>query len=213
MNTYSRYTANVFLAKCEEEHKKGDIIIVTTKRGKENESVIHNLIYQKDGYYYYSITRADGFNLQERAKRKAEKHNDWSVNAEKRGMQHYEASQEGKDFLILAEPIKIGHHSEKRHRALIERNRKRMNNYISELKKAETHSKRAKYWAGRENEINLSIPESLEYYTYKLDEAKKHHKDLKDNPEKRSHSYSLTYANKKVKDLTKKVEIATKLWK
>ena len=32
-----------------------------------------------------------------------------------------EASNEGKEFLVMGEPIKIGHHSEKRHRALIER--------------------------------------------------------------------------------------------
>ena len=32
---------------------------------------VHNIVYKKDGYFFYSITRADGYNLQERAKRKA----------------------------------------------------------------------------------------------------------------------------------------------
>lgn len=35
MNTYAKYCPNVFLAKCEEQYQKGDIITVTTKYGKE----------------------------------------------------------------------------------------------------------------------------------------------------------------------------------
>src|SRR5690606_16133512 len=72
MNTYAKYCPNVFLAKCEEQYQKGDIITVTTKYGKENECEVHNLILVKDGFYYHSITRTDGFNSQERAKRKAQ---------------------------------------------------------------------------------------------------------------------------------------------
>lgn len=60
MNTYhkSQY-ANVFLAKCTERHYKGEIITITTKYGKENESEVFNLIFEKDGFFYYSIIRAD----------------------------------------------------------------------------------------------------------------------------------------------------------
>ena len=122
MNTYSKFCPNVFLAKCTEQHEKGEVIKVETKYGKENDCTIHNLIYQKDGFFFYSITRADGFNAQERALAKAEKYNGYAFNAEKRSSQYYEASQEGREFLSLGEPIKVGHHSEKRHRALIERN-------------------------------------------------------------------------------------------
>ena len=68
MNTYAKYCPNVFLAKCTEKHEKGQIIPVTTKYGKENESIVFNLIFEKDGFYYYSIIRADGYNMQERAK-------------------------------------------------------------------------------------------------------------------------------------------------
>ena len=56
------------------------------------------------------------------------------------------------------------------------------------------------------------MPESLDYFKFKLEEAEQHHKDLKDNPEKRQHSYELTYAKKEVNELKKKVEIAMKLW-
>ena len=33
MNQYSKYTANVFLAKCEEKHEKGEVITLSTKYG------------------------------------------------------------------------------------------------------------------------------------------------------------------------------------
>ena len=36
--------------------------------------------------------------------------------------------------------------------------------------------------------------------------------NLKKNPEKRSHSYSLTYANKSVKETKKNLDLAVKLW-
>lgn len=65
MNTYAKYCPNVFLAKCEEKHEKGDIIEVTTKYGKENECEVHNLVMEKGGFFYYSITRTDGWNMQE----------------------------------------------------------------------------------------------------------------------------------------------------
>src|SRR5690606_5676202 len=93
----------------------------------------------KDGGFLYSITRADGFNAQERAKNKADKLNGYAGNADKRSNQYYEASQEGRDFLSLAEPIKVGHHSEKRHRELIDRNWERMRKSVNEADKAEEY--------------------------------------------------------------------------
>ena len=81
MNTYYKFVPNVFLAKCTEKHEKGEIIDVRTKYGKENESIVFNLIFEKDGFYYYSIVRADGYNMQERAKAKAERYENWANSA------------------------------------------------------------------------------------------------------------------------------------
>lgn len=212
MNTYSKYVPNVFLAKCTEKHEKGETILVETKYGKENESIVFNLIAEKDGFYYYSIIRADGFNVQEWAKKRAEKLENAAANAEKKSLQYYEASQEGKDFLVLAEPIKIGHHSEKRHRALIERNWNRMGKCVEFSNKAETYEERAEYWKAKANTINLSMPESIEYYEFKLEEAKTKHEYLKNNPDKRSHSFSLTYAKKEANEAEKNLTLALKLW-
>lgn len=213
MNTYAKYCPNVFVAKCTEQHETGEIIIITTKYGQEHENVIHNYLGKsKDGNFLYSVTRADGFNCQERAKNKAEKLNGYASNADKRSDQYYEASKEGRDFLALGEPIKIGHHSEKRHRALIERNWERMRKSVNESDKAESYRNRAEYWEEKASKINLSMPESLGYYEFKLEEAKQKHQFLKDNPDKRAYSFSLTYANKAVKEMQDNLNLAVKLW-
>lgn len=213
MNTYSKYCPNVFVAKCTEQHERGEVIVLTTKYGKEIENEVHNYLGQtKDGFHLYSITRVDGFNSQERAANKAEKLEGYAANAEKRADAFYQASQEGRDFLALGEPIKIGHHSERRHRKLIERNWQRMGKSVAESDKAKEYERRAAYWAQRANKIDLSIPDCLEYFEEELRKAKEYHQKLKDNPELRSHSMSLQYANKAVKDLQEKVNTALKLW-
>ena len=213
MNTYAKYTANVFVAKCEERHEKGETISVTTKYGKEHECIVFNLVGRdREGNFFYSIVRADGFNMQEYAKAKADRYQNWAIARENKSNEFYKASQEGKEFLALAEPIKIGHHSEKRHRALIERNWNRMGKSVENSKIAEEHESKADYWTRKANDINLSMPESIEYWEYKLEEAKTQHEGLKSGTIERRHSYSLTYAKKAVNEATKNLETAVKLW-
>lgn len=212
-NVYFKYVPNVFLAKCSQPHEKGEIIAVTTQRGKDNDSIVHNLVAQKDGFWYYSIVRADGFNVQEWAKRRAERLNKAAENSAKKSQDYYEKSQEGSEFLRLAEPIKIGHHSEKRHRALIERNFNRMGKSVEYSQKSNDQSRRAEYWESlAEGVMNLSMPESLDYYEIQLEKAKEYHAKLKSGEIPRQHSYSLAYANKEVKELEKKLKIAEQLW-
>ena len=212
MNTYSKYTANVWLAKTEKTYSKGDIITLTTKYGKENEHEVFNLIYQKDGFNYYSIIRADGNNAQERARQKAERYATYQQNAENRARDWQEKSNEGADFLVLAEPIKIGHHSEKRHRALIERNHRRMDNAMNEYAKADSYSSKIEYWEEQAEKINLSMPESIEYFEALAEKTRDEHQFLKDNPDKRPHSMALQYANKRKKDAEKNYQLAVRLW-
>jgi hypothetical protein len=212
MNTYSKYVPNVFLAKCTEQHEKGSIIPVTTKYGKENDSMVYNLIYQKDGFFYYSIVRADGFNIQERAKNKADKYNAWANSSEHKSTEFYNRSNKDRDFLSLGEPIKIGHHSEHRHRRIIEQAWNNMGKSVEFSDKAKEHESKAEYWERRANDINLSMPECIEFYTYKLEKAKEYHEGVKSGKYPRDHSFTLTYAKKEVNELEKKVELATKLW-
>lgn len=114
--------------------------------------------------------------------------------------------------MSLGEPIKIGHHSEKRHCNLIERNARRMDNAVAEMNKAASYESRIAYWEKMAGKIDLSMPESLEYFKFELDKAKTKYKELKDNPEKREHGYSLTYAKKQLMNLRKKVKLAELLW-
>lgn len=212
MNTYSKYVPNVFLAKCTERHERGEIIPVTTQYGKDNDSVVYNLIYEKDGFYYYSIVRADGFNAQERAKKKAEKYANWAASAENKSGEYYNRSNKDRDFLSLGEPIKIGHHSEGRHRKAIEQANNNMRKCVELSDKAEAHESKAEYWERKANDINLSMPESVEFYTYKLEKAKEYHEGVKSGKYPKQHSFTLTYAKKEVNELEKKLQLAIKLW-
>jgi len=213
MNTYAKFCANVFVAKCEEEYEKGDIIEVTTKYGKENECEVHNLICQKNGFYYYSITRVDGFDAKERLRRKAEKYSQAAINAEARSEAYVSKSNEATKGIVFGQPILVGHHSESKHRNALEKSHRAMDNAVSEMKKAEEYSDKAESYKFRaEHTMNLSMPESLEYYTEELEKAKEYHEGLKSGKYEREHGYSLTYAKKNVNELTKKVELAKRLW-
>lgn len=212
MNTYYKFAPNVFLAKCNEKHERGEVINVTTKYGKENESIVFNLIYEKDGFYYYSIVRADGFNVQEWAKSRAVRRKEWASSAEKKSTQYYNASQKDTDFLSLGEPIKVGHHSERRHRKMIDDAWNNIGKSVEMDAKAAEHERKVKYWEERANTINLSMPESIDFYEHKLKLAKEYHVGLKSGKYPREHSFTLTYAKKAVNEAQKNYDLAVKLW-
>lgn len=211
-NTYYKFVPNVYLAKCTEPHEKGDIIPVETKHGKENESVVFNLIYQKGGFYFYSIIRADGFNMQERAKAKAERYEQWAAGANRHSAEYYERSNKDREFLSLGEPVKVGHHSEKRHRKVIDEAWNNMGKSVAFADKADAHESKAAYWESRANDINLSMPESVDFYAHKLEKAKEYHEGLKSGKYERQQSFSLTYAKKDVNEAEKNLNLAKRLW-
>lgn len=212
MNTYIKYVPNVFLAKCTEKHEKGEVIDVTTKHGKENESIVFNLIFEKDGFYYYSIVRADGFNVQEWAKKRAERRKDWAASANRKSTEYFNKSNKDKDFLSLGEPIKVGHHSEKRHKKAIDDAWNNMGKSVEMDAKATEHERVAQYWEDRASTTNLSMPESIDYYEHKLEQVKEYHEGLKSGKYPREHSYALTYAKKAVNETQKNYDLAVKLW-
>ena len=212
MNVYSKFCPNVFLAKCEEKYEKGKVIEVTTKYGKENECIVFNLIYEKDGFYYYSIVRADGFNVQEWAKQRAERRRMWAASAEQKSNEYYEKSNKDSDFLSLGEPIKVGHHSERRHRKMIDDAWKNIGKMVECMDKVKEHERVAEYWEKKAEVINLSMPESIDYYEHKLEKAKEYHEGLKSGKYPREHPYSLTYAKKAVNEMQKNYDTAKRLW-
>lgn len=210
-----KYCSNpaVFCLETDQTYKKDDIVKYTTQKGKEIELIIYKLIFSKHGFNYYSYLRADGKNRKTILENKIEKRKEWAESREKKSDQYFEASQEGKDFLSLAEPIKVGHHSEGKHRALIERNWNRMSKSVENANKAQEHIEKAENLENKLNsELPLDTPDCLKEVKERLEQATELHLFYKNNPEKREHSFSLTYAKKKVNDLTNKLQIAEKLW-
>ena len=212
MNKYSKYTANVFLAKCEEKHEKGEVITLSTKYGNEHKCIVFNLIYEKDGYYYYSIVREDGFNVQEWARRKAERLQGYASNAKQKSDNYYKTSHDLVKDIPLGQPILVGHHSEKAHRNILEKSWNAMGKSVEESEKAESYNERAAYWEKKADTINLSMPESIEYFKFELEKAKAVHEGMKNGSIQREHSYSLTYAKKRVNEMEDKYKLAVKLW-
>jgi hypothetical protein len=212
MNTYSKLIPNVYVAKCTEQHERGSIIPVTTKYGKNNNCIVFNLIYQKDGYYFYSIVREDGHNCQQYALNRANKRLKWAISADNKSNEYYVRSNTDRACLSLGEPIKIGHHSEHRHRKIIAEQWANMGKSVEFANKAEDHRDKAEYWESKANVINLSMPESIGFFTYKLELAKAHHAGLKARTIEKGHSFSLTYAKKEVNELQKKLDWAIRLW-
>jgi hypothetical protein len=213
MNTYLKFCPNVFVAKCPDMHAKGETILVETKHGKEHGCIVHNLVGRtRDGFYCYSITRADGFGRQERYMKKAGRFENASANSEKKSNAAYEASHEGREFLSLGEPVKVGHHSEKRHRALIERNWNRMGKSVALADKAKEQADKAAYYAEMAGKIDLSMPEAVEFYEFKVEELKERHEKIKSGEIPRDHSFTLQYSNRDVKEAEKNLALAKKLW-
>ena len=212
MNTYTKYCPNVWVAKCSEKHDKGETIILTTKHGKENECIVWNFLYERDGFYFYSITREDGYNHQERAKAKAEKYQDWADAANRRSNEAFERSEKAVAGIPMGQPILVGHHSERTHRSAIDKSLAAMGKSVEEMHKAEAHESKAAYWERMADKIDLSMPESIDFYAHKLEAAKEYHEGVKSGKYPRQHAYTLTYAKKDVNDAQKCYEIAVKLW-
>lgn len=212
MNTYTKFCPNVFVAKCTERHEKGETIEVQTKYGKENEHIVFNLVAEKNGFFFYSIVRADGFNHQEWIRRKAERIQDRADRASAKADHYYERSNKDSEFLSLGETIKVGHHSERGHRKMIEDCQRNTRKFVENFDKAQELSSRADRILAHENDINLSMPESLEYFKEKLEQAKEYHAGVKSGKYPRTHSFTLTYAKKAVNDLEDKVRTAERLW-
>lgn len=212
MNTYYKYVPNVFLAKCDEQHEKGEEIAVSTRYGKENDSIVYNLIFERDGFFYYSIVRADGFDVQERARRKSERYDDYATSAAKKSVEYFKKSEKDADFLSLGEPIHVGHSCERRQRKAYEDAWRNTGKSVEYEEKAQEHQRKSEYWAGKENVINLSMPECIEFYQHKLEVAKEYHAGIKSGKYPREHAYSLTYAKKAVNEAQKKYDLAVKLW-
>ncbi len=203
----------VFVLATESTQNKGDIVEYTTKYGKEIELEIFKFLGNKNNTNQYSYIRLDGKSRKTILENKIEKRLEWAQVSDAKSSASFEASKEGDDIIPFGQPVLVGHHSEKKHRALLARNHKRMDKCVEHSAKADTHRIAAEnIEAQLKKELPIDTPECLPHLQEALEQAKARHKYLKENKEAREHSYCLTYANKKVKDLTARLDKAKHLW-
>lgn len=213
MNTFAKYCPCVWLAKSEEEHEKGSEIIVANQYGDEKTYTVFKKVIDKtkskDGKsnFYSIISTGKSY-----AERKAEKYAEWSASQEEKSEAAFTASQKNRAFLSLGEPIKVGHHSEARHRKMFEQHDNAMRRCVEASDMAKEHARKSEYWKSRANEITLAMPESVDFYTNELEEAKAEHLAYKSGEKKQEHSYSMAYAKKRVNEIEKKLKIAMMVW-
>lgn len=150
--------------------------------------------------------------MQEWAKRRAERRLEWANSADCKSQEYFDKSNKDRGFLSLGEPIKVGHHSEKRHRKAIEEAWNNTGKAVEMMDKAEEHRRIAKYWEDKADTINLSMPESIDFYEHKLEVATEYHQGLKSGKYPRKHAFSLAYAKKAVNEAQKNYDLAKKLW-
>jgi hypothetical protein len=81
------------------------------------------------------VIRDDGLDRKAWLERKLEKREDQQARQARLSDEYYEKAQKDRDFLSLAEPIKVGHHSEKRHRKLLDDNWGNMGKSVEEATK------------------------------------------------------------------------------
>lgn len=82
-----------------------------------------------------------------KAQQRADKYRDRALNYENKA-EHTVISQHERDFLVLAEPIKVGHYSEWRHRHLIKKSQRTMDKQMELYNKSNEAERKAEY---REN--------------------------------------------------------------
>lgn len=83
---------------------------------------------------------------------------------------------------------------------------------VAESEKAEQHESKAEYWERKASAINLSMPESIEYFEYLVEKRKEYHEGVKSGKYQRQHSFTLTYAKKDLNEAEKNLQTAKKLW-
>ncbi|OPA77359.1 DUF3560 domain-containing protein [Campylobacter pinnipediorum] len=209
MNRFKKYYPNVFIAECDESHDKGEIIELTNTYGKTSKHEVFNLIANKNGKFYYSIVRIED---KSRAQRKAERYRQSEANHELLSSANsHKASQMLAD-VPMGQPVIVGSSKEAGHRALLKRSDTAMRKSIEQHEKAKEMGEKASYWEEKATEITLAMPESLAHFTDELEKAKEYHQGLKSGKYEKEHSYTVSYANKRVKELDKKVQVATILW-
>lgn len=211
-NIFKKYATGVYCMQSgNADFQHNDNTIITTKYGKEIAVIIWKKLFTKNDLTYYSVVREDGFCRKEWMQRKAGKRAEQAERAEAKSNKYYEKSNKHRDFLSLAEPIKIGHHSEKRHRKIIDDAYNNMGKSVAESKKAKNLEHKAETLAcNAEIQINLDAPESLDLLQERVAYLEKKRDALKAS--KKYQSFELTNLGANIRRYKERLETAKKLW-
>jgi hypothetical protein len=218
MNQFKKYAPGVYCIMSENDSlQHDDEVTVTTRHGKEVECTIWKKLFTRYGMTYYSYLRNDGLNRSAWMQRKADRRAAAAEKSKQRSDEYYNKSNKHRDFLSLGEPIKIGHHSEKRHRRMIEEAGNNMRKSWENSEKAKEQAYKAESLAIKaESEINLDTPECLEALREKLstleskrEAIKKHNKE---NPKEKYDSFYLSNLGANIRRYKERLKVARNLW-
>ena len=106
----------------------------------------------------------------ERMEVRLEKRRDWAKSRERKSEAAFETSSRAVDGIPFGQPILVGHHSEKRHRAALDKSWNALGKSVEHHKMAEHHEQKAD---GIERQLETSIfsddPDAVEALTAKAD--------------------------------------------
>lgn len=211
-NIFKKYTSGVFCMESDNaDFKHLDKTTVDTKYGKEVDVIVWKKLFTKEGKTYYSIIREDGLNRSEWLKHKAEKKRDSADYQKKLSDSYYLKSRKDSEFLCLGEPIKVGHHSEDRHRKMIDQANKNMGKCCEADSKAKEYNEKAETLDIKsKTEINIDTPDCVTALLERIEilEAKK--KAIKDSGS--YESWQLTNISAKIRRYKDRLKSAKNLW-
>lgn len=112
----------------------------------------------------------------ERLENKLEKRQEWAEKAKQRSRAEWEKSEKAVEGIPLGQPILVGHHSEKRHRAAIARAQAAGTRAVAESNLAKHHQKKAAGLSDYlENTIFDDDPDAIEKIEQKISSLEKEH--------------------------------------
>lgn len=115
---------------------------------------------------------------QERKQERIDRYRQYAENAEKRSTNAYEASGKAVDGIPMGQPILVGHHSEKRHRAALKRSHNAMDKFVAESNKSDYWERRADA-VESDHAISGHDPEAIAKLNTKLERLESHHSLMK----------------------------------
>ena len=124
--------------------------------------------------------------------------------------EYYAKSNKDRDFLSLCEPIKVGHHSEKRHRKIIEQAQNNATKCYQAMDKADEYKAQAEDIQRKiDKEINIDSPESLDQLKERVSELEAKRQEIKAREHK---AFELSNLGSNIRRYKERLETAKKLW-